>query len=98
MGISIHVLFLFLLLKDDCGEERELSMFDQATIVATIHSRWVLNPSYMHTFGITENYFVIIEQPLGVALVTMLACQLKNEPMCTCLKWHENENVSCTFS
>ncbi|XP_015602601.1 carotenoid isomerooxygenase isoform X3 [Cephus cinctus] len=78
---------------DDSGEEKELSMFDQATIVATVPSRWILNPSYMHTFGITENYFIIIEQPLAVALISMVACQIKNEPMCTCLKWHENENT-----
>ncbi|XP_043281100.1 carotenoid isomerooxygenase isoform X2 [Venturia canescens] len=78
---------------DDSGEARELSMFDQATIVATVPSRWIFNPSYMHTFGITENYFIIVEQPLAVALVKMLACQLKNEPMCSCLKWHENENT-----
>jgi carotenoid isomerooxygenase len=69
-------------------------MFDQAEIVSTLQSRWILNPSYMHTFGITQNYFIIIEQPLAIALMTMVTCQIKNEPMCTCLKWYENENVS----
>lgn len=68
-------------------------MFDQATIVATIPSRWFLNPSYMHTFGITENYFIIIEQPLAVSLPSMIARQIKQEAMIGCIKWHENKDV-----
>ncbi|XP_078034061.1 neither inactivation nor afterpotential B isoform X1 [Augochlora pura] len=78
---------------DDAGEEKELSMFDQATIVATVPSRWLLNPSYMHTFGITANYFIFLEQPLAVSLTTILSCKMKQEPTRAALKWHENENT-----
>ncbi|XP_033226279.1 carotenoid isomerooxygenase-like isoform X2 [Belonocnema kinseyi] len=77
----------------DSGENKKSSMFDNATIEATLPSRWVLNPSYMHTFGITENYFIIVEQPLSVALVTMAKCRIRNEPMCTSLKWHDDEST-----
>lgn len=69
-------------------------MFDQAIIVASIPSRWLLNPSYMHTFGITENYFIIIEQPLAVSLATVVSCKMKQQPMRAALKWYEKENVS----
>ncbi|KZC05840.1 Beta,beta-carotene 9',10'-oxygenase [Dufourea novaeangliae] len=78
---------------NDAGEEKELSMFDQASIVASVPSRWLLNPSYMHTFGITENYFVIIEQPLAVSFTTLMSCKVTQQPMCAALKWHENENT-----
>ncbi|XP_043257940.1 carotenoid isomerooxygenase [Colletes gigas] len=78
---------------DDSGREKKLSMFDQATIVASVPSRWLLNPSYMHTFGITENYFIIIEQPLAVSLTTVISCKVRQEPMHAALKWHENENT-----
>ncbi|XP_015113164.1 carotenoid isomerooxygenase isoform X2 [Diachasma alloeum] len=44
------------------------AMFEGASIVASLPARWKLNPSYMHTFGITENYFIIIEQPLAVSM------------------------------
>lgn len=71
-------------------------MFDQATIIASVPSRWLLNPSYMHTFGITENYFIIVEQPLSVSLTTVISCKMKQQPMCAALKWYENENVSLT--
>ncbi|XP_020278000.1 carotenoid isomerooxygenase isoform X2 [Pseudomyrmex gracilis] len=76
---------------DEFGEEKELSMFDQATIVGSVPSRWVLNPSYMHTFGITENYFIIIEQPLAISLITSTISHFTQEAMANCLKWHENE-------
>ncbi|XP_015179593.1 PREDICTED: carotenoid isomerooxygenase [Polistes dominula] len=78
---------------DENNEEKELSMFDQAIIVATCPSRWLINPSYMHTFGITENYFIIIEQPLAVSLLSMMACQIKQEAMIGCLKWYEDKDT-----
>ncbi|KAK9307101.1 hypothetical protein QLX08_002434 [Tetragonisca angustula] len=81
------------LIIDDSGEEKELSMFDQATIIASIPSRWLLNPSYMHTFGITENYFIIVEQPLSVSLTTVVSCKMRQQPMHAALKWYENENT-----
>ncbi|KAK0175642.1 hypothetical protein PV327_009376 [Microctonus hyperodae] len=73
--------------------KKKSSMFDKASIVASIPARWVLNPSYMHTFGITENFFIIVEQPLAICVFTLAACQIKQEPISTCLKWHENENT-----
>nr|XP_003702796.1 PREDICTED: carotenoid isomerooxygenase isoform X1 [Megachile rotundata] len=81
------------IIVDDSGDEQELSMFDQAVVVASVPSRWLLNPSYMHTFGITENYFIIVEQPLAVSLTTVLSCKVKQQPMHAALKWHENENT-----
>ncbi|XP_011149993.1 carotenoid isomerooxygenase isoform X2 [Harpegnathos saltator] len=78
---------------DEFGEEKELSMFDQATIVASVPCRWTLNPSYMHTFGITENYFIIVEQPLAISMVSMMVVHVKQEPMVNSFKWHENENT-----
>ncbi|CAL1686950.1 unnamed protein product [Lasius platythorax] len=78
---------------DDSGEKRELSMFDQATIVASVPSRWLLNPSYMHTFGITDNYFIIVEQPLAISFIGMTITHIKKDPMINCFKWHENEST-----
>ncbi|XP_075238182.1 neither inactivation nor afterpotential B isoform X2 [Lycorma delicatula] len=76
------------------GEKRKVkSPFEQAQIVASVPARWKLNPSYMHTFGITEHYFVIVEQPLSISFTTMLQRQLNNQPMAPCLKWQSNEQT-----
>lgn len=44
------------------------NMFNNAKVVAEIPVRWKLHPSYMHTFGITESFFIIVEQPLTVSV------------------------------
>jgi carotenoid isomerooxygenase len=62
-------------------------IFDDARIVAEIPSRWLLHPSYMHTFGITENFFVIVEQPLTISIPSVIKRQITNEPLISSLKW-----------
>ena len=42
--------------------------FNNVQQVASIASRWKLDPGYMHSFSITENYYIIIEQPLTINL------------------------------
>ncbi|GFR91763.1 beta,beta-carotene 9',10'-oxygenase [Elysia marginata] len=42
------------------------SPFADAKVVATAPSRWKMNISYTHSFGMTENYFVQLEQPLAI--------------------------------
>ncbi|TGZ48252.1 carotenoid isomerooxygenase isoform X1 [Temnothorax longispinosus] len=78
---------------DNSRKEKERSMFDQATIVTSVPSRWMLNPSYMHTFGITENFFIIVEQPLSISFVKMTMSHFKQEPMINSFKWHDNEST-----
>ncbi|KAG4068726.1 hypothetical protein HA402_002417 [Bradysia odoriphaga] len=62
-------------------------MFDNAHIVASIPSRWKFFPSYMHTFSMTDNYFVIVEQPLSVSLPSLVKSNIKNEPIISSFKW-----------
>ena len=70
--------------------------FDNAQVVAEIPARWKLHPCYMHTFGITENYFVIVEQPLTVSIPALVKSQIVNEPMISCLKWFP-EKFTCIY-
>lgn len=85
------------------------NMFENAEIVARIPARWSLNPSYMHTFGITDNFFIVIEQPLSISLVASLKSRLLNEPLGSAFKWfadqstlfhvvnRSNGELKCTF-
>ncbi|KAJ8962837.1 hypothetical protein NQ318_001237 [Aromia moschata] len=93
--------------KKEIGEDK--MMFEKAKIVGAVPARWPLHPSYMHTFGITENYFVIVEQPLSVSIPQMAILKLKEEPLAGCFQWYQDEytrisvisrqtgNVSHTF-
>ena len=37
---------------------------ENSNIEASVQSRWKLNPGYMHSFGITDNYFILAETPM----------------------------------
>ncbi|KAG5872558.1 hypothetical protein JTB14_033977 [Gonioctena quinquepunctata] len=77
----------------------DVSMFENAKIVASVPARWPLNPSYMHSFGITENYFIIIEQPLSVSISGLVTARIKNEPIAGCFRWyHEEYTRICVIS
>lgn len=70
------------------------NMFETAEIVGRVPVRWPLNPSYMHTFGITDNYFIIVEQPLAISLVSVVKGKVMNEPLASAFKWFPDE---CTL-
>lgn len=69
-------------------------MFENASIVAEIPAHWRMNPSYMHSFAITENYFIIIEQPLSISMIESLKAKYLKRPLASIFKWFENE---CTL-
>ncbi|XP_069703964.1 carotenoid isomerooxygenase-like isoform X2 [Periplaneta americana] len=73
--------------------EKTLTTFEQAIIVGSTPARWPFHPSYMHTFGITENYFVIVEQPLSVSVPAMIKSQILNEPMAANLQWYQDQQT-----
>ncbi|XP_072938573.1 carotenoid isomerooxygenase-like [Epargyreus clarus] len=68
-------------------------MFDKAHIVSTVAPRRTMYPSYMHSFGVTENHFVLIEQPLSLSLYSFIQNQLYKEAFSTCLKWYPDKET-----
>lgn len=73
------------------------TMFDRAHVVATIPARWRVHPSYMHSFGITENYFVIVEQPLTLAVPRRLVKIFHKVPAHALMKWYKDETTKITI-
>lgn len=69
-------------------------MFQEARYAGSAPARWGLHPSYMHTFAITVNYFVIIEQPMSVSVPAMVKNAILGEPMMASLRWFPKENVT----
>lgn len=69
-------------------------MFENASIVAEIPARWQFNPSYMHTFAITQSYFIIIEQPLGISMFGSLKAKFLKRPLASIFRWFQDE---CTL-
>ncbi|XP_076056960.1 carotenoid isomerooxygenase-like [Oratosquilla oratoria] len=65
--------------------------FDRAEVVGSVSARWPLSPCYMHSFGMTENFWVIIEQPLVVSVVKMLKVYMSGDALINALRWSETE-------
>ncbi|KAK9729173.1 Retinal pigment epithelial membrane protein [Popillia japonica] len=79
--------------------EKNSTFFKEAHFVAEVPARWRFHPSYMHTFGITENYFIIVEQPLNLSLIDLVKCKYHNEPLIGAFNWFPEEktkfNILC---
>ena len=72
------------------GEEK---FVEKAEIVATIPAENKWKPSYYHSFAITENFFIMLEQPLLFDLWTVISCKIKRKPSTMALKWIKDKMV-----
>lgn len=71
------------------------SMFEDSHIVATLPARWKFHPGYMHTFAMTEHYFVIVEQPLSISVPEMLRSQfISSKPLASHFKWFPEQRTN----
>lgn len=67
--------------------------------VCTVPSRTLLTPSYYHSFGMTDNYFIFIEQPFKLDILKMATAYMRGVNWASCLKFCPEENVRdhCSF-
>jgi len=67
------------------------SLSSLGTSVGSVSPRWALSPCYMHSFALTSNYILLIEQPLAISVLSLLWAVVQGKPLATCLKWAEDE-------
>lgn len=58
----------------------------KAKVVASIPCSSNTHISYMHSFGLTKNYIICIEQPYGISVSKVLAASMKKHEQCQ-LDW-----------
>uniref|UniRef100_A0A7N6BVG0 Beta-carotene oxygenase 1 n=1 Tax=Anabas testudineus TaxID=64144 RepID=A0A7N6BVG0_ANATE len=61
--------------------------------VCTVPSRTLLTPSYYHSFGMTDNYFIFIEQPFKLDILKMATAYMRGVNWASCLKFCPEENT-----
>ena len=66
-------------------------LLSSAKVVASIPSRMTTCFSYYHSFGMTENYLVMIEQPWVANSIKLAASKLKGSTFYECLDWCPKE-------
>ncbi|KAK8747233.1 hypothetical protein OTU49_016702 [Cherax quadricarinatus] len=89
MGPKYHICMFPKNKIDSKGRVR--TPFQRARVVASVAARWRLNPCYMHSFAITDNYWVLIEQPLVVSVSKILRVLIKHDALIDALQWWEKE-------
>ncbi|KAI3368489.1 hypothetical protein L3Q82_025505, partial [Scortum barcoo] len=55
------------------GEFYKSDPLEKSQVVVQLPSSERLKPSYIHSFGLTENYFVFVEQPVKINLLKFLS-------------------------
>lgn len=77
-----------------CSEtEKKKSSFKHTEVVCSIPSRSLLQPSYYHSFGMTENYIVFIEQPFKLDIVKLATAYIRGVNWASCLAFHKEDKV-----
>ncbi|CAL4146233.1 unnamed protein product, partial [Meganyctiphanes norvegica] len=69
------------------------NVFAKPEKVASVDARWKMNPCHMHSFGVTEKHIVILEQPLTIDVMAMVANTVKEKPFIGGMEWKENKLV-----
>ncbi|KAM9839192.1 beta,beta-carotene 15,15'-dioxygenase [Aulostomus maculatus] len=62
-------------------------------VICTLPCRSLLTPSYYHSFGMTENYFIFIEQPFKLDILKMATAYMRGVNWASCLKFCPEENT-----
>lgn len=69
------------------------SPLKRTEVLCSIASRSLLSPSYYHSFGITENYIVFLEQPFNMDILKMATAYIRGTSWASCLAFHKEEKV-----
>ncbi len=61
--------------------------FESASIVCSIPIERPLNPAYYHSFSLTDNYYIFIEQSYVLSVSTMAMSKITGKSYADCLTW-----------
>uniref|UniRef100_A0A8C5Q1S2 Carotenoid-cleaving dioxygenase, mitochondrial n=1 Tax=Leptobrachium leishanense TaxID=445787 RepID=A0A8C5Q1S2_9ANUR len=72
------------------GSEETL---EGAQVICSIEPQEKMKPSYYHSFGMTENYVVFLEQPLKLNILKILTSQLQGKSFLDCMELEPKYNT-----
>lgn len=70
------------------------SPLQHTEVLCSIPARSLLSPSYCHSFGITENYIIFLEQPFKLDILKMATAYIRGVSWASCLHFHREDKVS----
>ncbi|XP_076320434.1 carotenoid-cleaving dioxygenase, mitochondrial-like isoform X2 [Tachypleus tridentatus] len=67
--------------------------FLKASVITSISSSWKTCFSYYHSFAITENYIILLEQPHLVNTLKLAASVVRGQALIDCMDWTPKEKT-----
>ncbi|XP_006888946.1 PREDICTED: beta,beta-carotene 15,15'-monooxygenase [Elephantulus edwardii] len=62
-------------------------------VFCSIPSRSLLAPSYYHSFGVTENYIIFLEQPFRLDILKMATAYMRGVSWASCMTFHKEDKT-----
>ncbi|KAF2349598.1 Carotenoid oxygenase [Trinorchestia longiramus] len=67
--------------------------WSNARVLTTISSSWKASMSYVHSFSVSDNYLVFVEQPYLISILKLATSQAKGRSLAQCIDWHPQERI-----
>ncbi|XP_053716876.1 beta,beta-carotene 15,15'-dioxygenase isoform X1 [Synchiropus splendidus] len=83
----------YMLFKVPVASDKGKTALKNVEVVCSVPCRSMLMPSYYHSFGMTDNYFIFIEQPLKLDILRMATAYMRGVNWASCLKFCPEENT-----
>jgi len=82
--VAAHVL-----VKTPTNSDRTSTPIDGTVMVGEVTTD-TDNPAYVHSFGMTENYVLIVEAPLRMNSWELMKMNWSGKSVAECMRWHKN--------
>ncbi|KAM9835981.1 beta,beta-carotene 15,15'-dioxygenase [Aulostomus maculatus] len=91
MGLGPPKYVIFKVPKDASGKEQKRPALRTVQPICSIPVRSTLFPSYFHSFGMTENFIVFVEQPFKLDIVRLATAYFRGVNWGSCLKFDKDD-------
>ncbi|XP_068160085.1 beta,beta-carotene 15,15'-dioxygenase [Antennarius striatus] len=92
-GKTKYILFKVPAAAATKDKDKNVPALKNVEVICTIPCRSMLTPCYYHSFGITDNYFIFIEQPYKLDILRMATAYMRGVNWASCLKFCPEENT-----
>lgn len=97
MGTSIgdkgKTKYMIFKVPSTVADQDKKSPLKSAEVLCSIPAHHLLSPSYYHSFGMTENYIIFIEQPLKLEIVKLATAYFRGVNWASCISFHSDEKT-----
>ncbi|KAM3920985.1 carotenoid-cleaving dioxygenase, mitochondrial-like [Leptodactylus fuscus] len=74
-------------------KSNEAETLEGAEVICSIKPEEKMKPAYYHSFGMSENYIVFVEQPLRLNLLKILLKRIQGKPFSEIMSWEPEQNT-----